>query len=364
LGFFEPGSVIFNTITRKGEDDILDVEVRVKERNTGQISLGAGYSTATGMFLQASVAQNNFMGKGQNLSFSLSLSKVNQTYNLGFTEPYLFDTKWTAGFDLFNQSSSTSDAFSYKRKGFALRAGHPIAEYTRLYVTYKFEDTTLKDINDPTINEALENGIASSIGTTIVTDKRNNKFEPSAGYYLSLATEFAGIGGDKKWGRYELDARYFKQLIGDLVLRTRFYTGALTNVSGKAIPRTEKFSLGGARNLRGYQIEGVGPKDHAIINGINKEFNLRGQFSIFTNLEIEHPLAREAGLKWVVFFDAGNIFNRYLGESGKFAMKSDYGFGFRWFSPIGVLRFEFGYPINPDSSQQGSQFHFDIGQIF
>ncbi len=364
LGFFEPGSVIFNTITRKGADDILDVEVRVKERNTGQISLGAGYSTATGMFVQASIAQNNFRGLGQNLSFSLSLSKTNQTFNLGFTEPYLFDTKWTAGFDIFRQDSSTSDAFSYKRKGFALRGGHPIAEYTRLYVTYKFEDTSIKDINDPTINEELENGIASSIGSTIVTDRRNNKFEPSAGYYISLSTEFAGIGGDKKWGRYEFDARYFKRVVGDLVFRSRFYTGALTNIADKPIPRTEKFTLGGARNLRGYSIEGVGPKDFVNIDGVDKEFNTRGQFSLFTNFEIEHPLAREAGLKWVIFFDAGNVFNHYLGENDTYNLKSDYGFGFRWFSPIGVLRFEFGYPINPDKGQEGSQFHFDIGQIF
>ncbi len=364
LGFFEPGSVIFNTIPRKGADNILDVEIRVKEANTGQITLGAGYSTATGMFVQASVAQNNFRGLGQNLSFSLSLSKTNQTYNLGFTEPYLFDTKWTAGFDIFNQSSSTSSAFSYKRKGFALRGGHPIAEYTRLYATYKFEDTSLKDVDDPTIDESLENGIASSLGVTIVTDKRNNRFEPTGGYYVSVSSEFAGIGGDKKWGRYEFDTRYFKRLIGDLVLRTRFYAGALTNVSGQAIPRTEKFSLGGARNLRGYEIEGVGPKDYVTVDGIEREFNLRGQFSFFSNIEFEHPLAREAGLKWVIFFDAGNIFNHYLGENGNFNMKSDYGFGFRWFAPIGVLRFEFGYPINPDKGQEGSQFHFDIGQIF
>lgn len=364
LGFFEPGSVVFNTITRKGADNILDVEVRVKERNTGQISLGAGYSTATGMFVQASIAQNNFRGLGQNLSFSLSLSKTNQTFNLGFTEPYLFDSKWTAGFDIFRQDSSTSDAFSYKRKGFALRGGHPIAEYTRLYVTYKLEDTSIKNITDPTINEALENGIASSIGATIVTDKRNNKFEPSAGHYISFSTEFAGVGGDKKWGRYEFDARYFKRVIGDLVLRTRFYTGALTNVNGQQIPRTEKFTLGGARNLRGYGLEGVGPKDTVLVDGIEREFNLRGQYSLFTNIEFEHPLAREAGLKWVIFFDAGNIYNRYIGKNGYFGLKSDYGFGFRWFSPIGVLRFEFGYPISAAPGEGGSQFHFDIGQIF
>jgi len=126
LGFFEPGSVVFNTVSRPGRDDIIDIEITVKERNTGQISLGAGYSTATGAFLQASVAQNNFLGKGQNLSLSLSLSKVNKTYNLGFTEPYLYDTKWTAGGDVYSQNNNASSSLSYKRQGFDLRLGYPI----------------------------------------------------------------------------------------------------------------------------------------------------------------------------------------------------------------------------------------------
>ena len=158
LGFFEPGSVVFNTVSRPGRDDIIDIDITVKERNTGQISLGAGYSTATGAFMQASVAQNNFLGRGQNLSLSLSLSKVNKTYNLGFTEPYLYDTKWTAGGDVYSQNNNASASLSYKRQGFDLRLGYPIFDYTRLFGTYKFEDTTINSVNDPTINEELENG--------------------------------------------------------------------------------------------------------------------------------------------------------------------------------------------------------------
>ena len=161
LGFFEPGSVVFNTKSRPGLEDVIDIDISVKERNTGQISLGAGYSTATGAFMQASIAQNNFLGKGQNLTLSLNVSDVNKTYNLGFTEPYLNDTLWTAGGDIYSQNNTASRSLAYKREGFNARVGYPIFDYTRLFATYKYEDTFINEVNDPTIDESLENGVAS-----------------------------------------------------------------------------------------------------------------------------------------------------------------------------------------------------------
>ncbi len=360
LGFFEPGSVIFNTITPRGSDDVLDVEINVKERNTGQISLGAGYSTATGAFMQASIAQNNFRGLGQNLSFSLSISDTNQTFNLGFTEPYLFDTKWTAGFDIFRTKNETSDSFSYKKEGFDIRVGYPIFDYTRLFLTYKLEDTTISAVNDPTIDPVIENGIASSIKVTLLHDERDNRMEPTKGWYASLSSEYTGLGGDKKYLKNDTDLRYYYRVWGDLILRSRLYAGKMEYVDSYPIPRSEKFTLGGARNLRGFDYEAVGPlKTVPDNNGVLRTFNEGSLVAGFTQIELEHPLAREAGLKWVVFFDAGDA-----AKFEDFDTKMDYGFGFRWFSPIGILRFEFGYPINPGPKDSGSQFHFDIGQLF
>jgi outer membrane protein insertion porin family len=360
LGFFEQGSVIFNTVSAPGKDDVLDVEIQVKERNTGQISLGAGYSTATGGFMQASIAQNNFMGYGQNLSFSLSLSKVNQTWNIGFMEPYLFDTKWTAGADIFSQNNRTSSSVEYKRNGFDTRIGHPIFDYTRLFLSYRLEDTELKAINDPTIDPNVENGLASSVRVSLVRDLRDNTFEPTKGYYANLAVEYAGVGGDKKWLKTIADGRYFWNFYSDFVFRSRVYGSKLDIVDSRPIPRTEKFTLGGARDLRGYNLEAIGPRS-TVVDALGRtiSFNSGALFAAYTSLEVEHPLAREAGLKWVVFFDAGDA-----GDYENFRPKMDYGFGFRWFSPIGVLRFEFGYPINPTARDAGSQFHFDIGQLF
>jgi outer membrane protein insertion porin family len=361
LGFFEQGSVVFNTISPRGRDDVLDIEISVQERNTGQISLGAGYSTATGGFLQASIAQNNFRGLGQNLSLSVSLASNDQRFNLGFTEPYLFDSKWSAGGDIFRTKNEQSLAFSYLKQGFDLRVGYPIFEYSRLFLTYKFEDTKLGDVRDPTIDANTENGLSSSVRLTFVTDKRNNIFEPSGGYYASVSAEYSGLGGEKFWWRHEADARYYYNIIGDLVFRSRGYVANLDRVRDRDIPRSEMFQLGGSRNLRGYDFEDIGPKTTVVdpFSGRTITFNSRSLFNAFATIELEHPLAREAGLKWVVFFDVGDA-----AKIDEFRPYANYGFGFRWFSPIGVLRFEFGYPINPDETNSGSQFHFDIGQLF
>jgi outer membrane protein insertion porin family len=366
LGFFEPGSVLFNTVSPRGRDDLLDVEISVKERNTGQISLGAGYSTASKEFIQASIAQTNFLGYGQNLSFSFSHSNTTQTFNLGFTDPYFLDSKWTLGGDVYRTNNSASSAFSYRKLGFNARVGYPIAEYTRLYGVYKLEKTTITEQADTTIDKSQEDGIASGVEFTLLRDRRNNRFEPSSGYYTSVSLEYTGLGGDKRWLKSNLDGRYFHKIIGDLVFRSRLNVAKLNKVDGRPVPRTEKFTLGGSRNLRGYGYDAIGPKrvvDITATDGtvVTRTFNDGGLFMVNSSIELEHPLAREAGLKWVLFVDGGNVYDKYMGKDDNYQLFGDYGFGFRWFSPIGVLRFEYGYPM---SGNGGGQFHFDIGQLF
>lgn len=366
LGFFQPESVVFNTITRKGTDNILDVEISIKERPTGQISLGAGYSTATQGFVQASVAQNNFRGLGQNINANLSYSNRQQIYNVGFTEPYLFDSKWTAGADYYQTLSYFIRSFVYRKHGGDVRVGHPIFEYTRLFLTYRYEDNNVSNVINEGIDPKVENGSASSIQASIIRDKRNNIFEPTNGYYSSGSLEYTGLGGTMRWMKGEIEGRFYKPVWGDLVLRSRLNLSQLFKTTSREIPRVEKFSMGGARNMRGFNLEDIGPIRKARNTQTNRleDFNFGGLFSLLGTLEFEHPLIKEAGLKWVVFYDTGNVYETRLGEKGDYSLRADYGFGFRWFSPIGVLRFEFGFPVNPLERESSNQFNFDIGQLF
>ena len=366
LGFFQPESVIFNTVAQRGKDNILDVEISIKERATGQISVGAGYSTATQGFVQASIAQNNFRGLGQNINFNMSVASNQQIYNLGFTEPYLFDTKWTAGADYFRTISNFIRSFSYEKHGFDLRVGYPIFDYTRLFLTYRYEDNTIRNVTNPTIDPKLENGSAGSVQASLVNDKRNNIFEPTAGHYASTSIEYAGVGGIQRWLRGDVEGRYYKPIWQELVFRSRGTVSQIFKTEERGIPRIERFSMGGARNMRGFRLEDIGPliKARNLQTGSFDTFNKGGLFQVLTTFELEHPMIKEAGLKWVLFTDIGNVYEERIGKDGDYTQRANYGFGFRWFSPIGVLRFEFGFPLNKREREAPNQFHFDIGQLF
>jgi len=366
LGFFENNSVIFNTVSPKGKDDVLDIEIMVKERQTGQISLGAGYSTATRGFFQASIAQNNFRGLGQNLNLNISLAENQQIYNLGFTEPYFLDTKWTAGWDIYKTVNRLITSFESEKTGLDLRVGYPVWEYTRLFMTVRHEETTIRNVRNPTVDEDLENGTAATLKTTLIHDKRNNIFEPTAGYFGSTSLEFAGFYGDQEWLKAEVEGRYYKPIYEDLTFRTRIRGSQLMKTTDRDIPRTEKFQMGGARNMRGFGLEDIGPQvyEKDRFSGQNRWFNAGGLLSVLGTAEIEHPLIKEAGLKWVLFYDVGNVYLEAPEGLEDYTFRQNYGFGFRWFSPIGVLRFEFGYPIDKEERERSQQFHFDIGQIF
>lgn len=364
LGFFEPGSVAIEKVPRL-DGKTIDLEVRVKERSTNQISVGAGYSSATKAFFTGTIAQNNFRGLGQNLRFNATLSGINQTYNISFTEPYLFDSRWSGGFDVFRIRSEASNAFAYVRAGFSLRSGYWLFDNTRLTFNYTLEDLELKEVVDPNIDENLENGIISSLQTTLTYDVRNNRFQPTDGFFLTSSLQFAGIGGDQKWLRADFETRFYQPLWKNFVFKTRLSARQIIKTSERGIPRSQKFALGGPRNLRGFDIEDIGPiETRADINGVLTDFNVRGRSSIFANFEIESPLVKEANLYWAVFFDAGNVYRDYVGKGGDFDLRFNYGFGVRWFSPMGVLRFEFGYPVNRKAREKSGQFHFDIGHLF
>jgi outer membrane protein insertion porin family len=367
LGFFEPSSVIFNTVSPKGKNNILDVEISVKERQTGQISLGAGYSTATNGFFQASISQNNFRGLGQNLNLNISLSDVQQTYNLGFTEPYFNDTLWTTGADVYKTQNALISSFRSEKYGGDIRVGYPIFEWTRLFATLRHEVTKIQNVRNPTIDENIENGVAATLRLSLRQDKRNNIFEPTDGHFESIAVEYAGFYGDQEWMKASAEGRLYKPVYEKLIFRTRVRYEQLMKTTDRALPRTEKFQMGGSRNMRGFDFEGVGPREELLDEQSEtpRLFNIGGQVSLLSTFELEHPLVEDAGLKWVVFYDAGNVWEEeFMDGEDDLILRHNYGFGFRWFSPIGVLRFEFGYPIDPAEGQDGQQFHFDIGQLF
>ncbi len=381
LGFFE--EVNFNQKTPPNQPDRMDIDIVVKERNTGQIQVGAGYSSFNGLVFNGQINQINLLGKGLRLGVSVNLDQRQSLFNLNYTDPYFQDTQWSVGFDLFSTSQQRV-GFKQERRGGAVRLGHPLAQDLRAFLRYKYENVDL-DLNDgadgtgdpdlfPVENAA---GEISSVTATVEYDKRNDRFAPSEGIYSNASLEFAGLGGTQNFVKGFANFRYYQELFWDIVWRNNITYGYITSTeSGQEVPFTELYLLGGANTLRGYDFFSVGRRkfsqleyDESIAAGNSiDEANydaLRpfgGTQEFFYNLEFQFPLIKEAGILGVVFYDIGNADNSIdLAD-----LRSNWGFGFRWFSPIGPLRFEWGFPIarREEFDEDAVNFQFAIGTPF
>ena len=255
-------------------------------------------------------------------------------------------------------------SFNQVRSGGDIRVGYPIFEYTRLFMTLRHEVTKIDNVRNPSIDEDIENGTAVSVRTSLRYDERNNVFEPTDGQFINFSMEYAGFYGDQQWAKASLDGRWYQPVYEDLIFRSRLKFDQLYKTTSRALPRSEKFQMGGSRNMRGYNFEDIGPQENLQdrVTGEFRDFNVGGLFSMLGQFELEQPLVADAGLKWVIFYDVGNVIEKF--DPDNLILRQNYGYGFRWFSPIGVLRFEFGYPIDPPPGVAGQQFHFDIGQLF
>jgi len=373
LGFFSPGEVVFNTKTPKGKSDVVDLDITVKERSTGTVTVGAGWGSANGFFLTTQISEINLFGRGQslNLAGQYAPGSPQQSLNLGFNDPYAFDTLWSAGFDFYYLKIPIPNAYTLQKKGFDIRLGHPIMDYTYGYTTYKFE--RLDDLQVTSIGTALsgdvfnrinqaDSGFLSSLTLSLIRDLRNNRFETTAGNYQSLSLELAGWPGDMTYYKWDVNNRFYFKILGDLVFRQNFEVGQIVQYGTRQLPPAQKFYMGGPNDMRGFPFFGLGPQT---TTG-DPSYPLRpigGTFKTLAMFELEYPLLKEAGIKTVVFFDVGNTWDHF--QSGFLGdLRTDVGFGIRWFSPIGPLRLEWGYPLNRLPGESSSQFNFFIGPAF
>lgn len=397
LGYFE--DVQFMTKTPPGRDDQMDIDIVVKERNTGQFQLGAGYATALGAQLNVQLDESNFLGYGYRAGMRVEYNGARyQNYTLSFTDPYFNDTFWSLGTDLYYTNSRVLQ-FIQQNKGGAIRAGHPLFfDYFQnnnfyAFLRYKMDDTFVsftsdRDVSD-VLNPATVNGITSSIQGSLEFDKRNDRMMPTDGVYASASYEFAGLGGDIKFMKSSLNARYYKNIFWDVVFRNNLSYGIMGSVDGKDLPFTELFRLGGPNNLRGYAFRNVGHREYSnklynflidpnktspdvsaaaqcaanFDNNCQQAYTVKGgSQQLLYMAELEFPLAKEAGMRAVVFYDIGQAENKITGSG----FRSDMGFGIRWFSPMGPLRFEFGFPLDrrAELGERSNNFQFAVGSPF
>ncbi|RME15505.1 MAG: outer membrane protein assembly factor BamA [Bdellovibrio sp.] len=378
LGFFD--QVSFNTKTTVDRPDIMDIDIVVKERPTGTIQLAAGYGSYQGFTISGQVSQPNFLGRGQRLSASLDISNKNKNYSLSFTDPYFRDTLWSVGFSLFQRDRILPEYKEFK-KGASVQLGYPLAPYLRGYLSYSLDeaDITLDpDTGDPDVfPEETVDGVTSALTASLIYDRRNDRLIPTDGIYSSLSLEYAGLGGDISYTKALASFRYYRKIFWDLVWRNNINYGVISpNKSGEELPFNQLFLLGGANSLRGFDWYTIGKrkfsnlaKQKAIQNGATGEeadllamVPYGGTQQFFYNLEFMFPLIREARISGVVFYDVGSAEDSLALSF----LRHDVGFGFRWRSPIGPLRFEWGFPLDKkeEYGEKDFNFEFAIGSPF
>jgi outer membrane protein insertion porin family len=378
LGFFD--AVEINQ-KRGATDDKMLLEVTVKEKLTGTFQVGFGFTGGESFFGQAQLAQNNLLGYGHTASLSLQISSIRQLFQLSYLDPYVWDTPWTGSIDLY-RSELIFSGFDRQANGGAVTAGYEVFEDFRTFITYTLEQVQV--VAAPGSQDVLANqfasGRTSSVRLSFNYDKRDNRLFPTSGHLESASAEFASslFGSENLFQRFRLIERYYHPLIWGLVFKVNLSFGYIraTEPINHQIAISEKFFAGGINSIRGYILRSISPTKKIVSslepNAPLIDFPVGGNKELITNWEIEFPLFESAGVKGVVFYDAGNVFseNENLFQSSQrggnlpFGLFHSVGAGIRWFSPLGPLRFETGFPLTRRSTDDSYLFEFTIGNFF
>ena len=345
--------------TKGSADDKMILNLTVVEKPTGAFSFGGGYSSTENVFAMVQLSQANLFGRGQQLSLKAEVGGTTTRFSLSFTEPWLFDIPLSAGIDLYNWQVDYDD-YDRDSKGGSIRLGYLLFDYTRAYISYSYDISNIEDIDDDASYEIKDlegRNTTSTISTTLRYDSRDKVFNPSEGSNHSITVEYAGFGGNIGFIKYLAETGWYFPVYKSLVLFTHGETGYIQENSGKKVPDYEKFYLGGINSLRGF--------DWRDISSFDDEGNeVGGDKYLQLNFELIWPIFKEAGFVTLIFFDTGDVYeaseNFDLGT-----MRETAGFGFRWYSPMGPLRIEYGRILDrKDDDESSGRWEFSVGQAF
>ena len=385
LGFFKkieatnsPGSAPDRTV----------ITVEAEEQSTGELSLGVGFSTSDGPLADVSVRERNFLGRGQDLRIGAVISFRSQQVDLSFTEPYFLDKNITAGFDLFEvKTSPTSNFFSGVTPAYvqfsyggALRAGYQITENLRQTWKYTARSDDITNVqNTSSLFIQLQAGthVTSAVGQVLLYDRRDNRLEPTGGYYASVGNDFAGAGFGVEYIRNKVDAGYYYSIAPEWVLSVTGEVGDIFGWGGQQVLLQDRFFVGGD-NLRGFAPAGIGPRDANTGDALGGNKYYAGSIALGVPL----GLPKELGITGRVFTDFGSLWSNdqskitltptQLKATGGLvpqivdstAIRASAGVGVSWKSPVGPIRLDLALPLKKESFDKTQFFHVSFGSRF
>jgi outer membrane protein insertion porin family len=355
LEYFE--DVNFST-TPGSAPNRMNLRVTVKERPTGTFGVGAGYSTQDRVVGMVEISQNNLFGRGQQVKVQGIIGAISHRLRATFVEPYLFDRPLSLGLDAFNWERQY-DEYDRVSKGGVIRLSHPLKwKYTRLFWMYRFENVHLNDLAvnaSQTLQQASLIHNTSATSFVIRRDSRDSTFAPTHGSDSSVSVEMAGLGGDTAFVRYIAETGWYIPIKWNCVGVLHARAGGMNKLSWGQMPAYELYYLGGIDTIRGFKYAEISPRDPVTNDRIG------GPRFLQLNHEIRFPLYKKLGLMGTVFVDAGNVYGpNYVGPF----LRTSAGVGFRWFSPMGPLRVEWGYNLSKHPWERSSAWEFTMGGTF
>jgi outer membrane protein insertion porin family len=363
-----------NVDTSKNPDGTHDVDVTVQDKSTGELMFSGGYSSFEGFFIEAKAAERNLLGRGQELELRTKLAKRSKGVYVSFLEPYFLDRRMQGGVDIFYETlrqgtkGDLKGGYTSKDFGLTLKLGYTLVP--RLFQNWRYS-IARQDFNnrsDSVFFKNVSKDTLSSVGHSLVYDKRNSMIAPTSGYYISLATDFAGVGGSVRFLKNKISAGTYFSFDDDhdYVLRLKGHYGILTRV-GRPIRVVDHFYMGGV-DLRGFSEAGIGPRDKKTNDAIG------GKQSLLFNAELSTPLFnKDFGLKGILLTDWGCVWksgkkNGPYGDqiiSNGFRIRGAVGIGIRWQSPFGMIGCSWSRAVKYVKGVDNRQvFRLDIGTDF
>ena len=363
LGYFDEVTITPSPSSKPNE---VDLNVAVREGNTGTFSAGAGVSSGDGFIVSSRISENNLFGSGNSLSLDVNSGSSRENYVLAFNNPRVNDSRWSFGMEGLVTEREFDD-FDRKQHGGSVSVGYPLwflgpeylddvnfgLEYELLNI-----DISNVELDAPTLVKDSEGkSTSSSVTPRLVRNTIDNPLDPTKGSRQVLRFETAGLGGDERfWLGQASNAWYYPlwaSSFGNFVFSHRVNFGWGETFNDEPFPLFRRFFPGGINSVRGYEARELGPKD--------KEGNeYGGNKQLVTNFEMIFPLIDSLGLNGVTFYDLGQAFDDEESiEVGE--LRAAFGWGIRWRSPIAPIRVEVGYPIDREPGEKSVVTNFSFG---
>lgn len=371
LGYFD--EVTVETPAAPGSTDQVDVNFAVKERATGNLMLGAGFSSAEKVILSGSISQQNLFGTGNAMTLQVNTGRINKTVALSFTNPYWTIDGISLGWDIYqrNVDPTSLSVATYKSSsiGAGLRFGYPIAEDDRINFGLAIDQTSIKVFDSspaPYIN--FVNNFGDTARSLVATagwarDRRDSFLYPTSGIYQRASVEVATPVLDMRYVRASYQHQYWIPFGGGYALMLNGDVGYAHGYDGKELPFYKNFYAGGIGSVRGYQQSTLGPH-YTDTNGYVRA--LGGNRRAVGNVEYYFPMpgtSKDKSMRLSVFGDAGYVWG--ADDQVRFSdLRYSAGLAFSWSSPVGPLKFSLGQALKKKEGDRTQKFQFQLGTVF